>query len=32
MNMMNEDMRWIAPFRELIERALAGGGNDDYQL
>lgn len=25
MNMMNEDMRWIAPFRELIERALAEG-------
>jgi len=25
MNMLDDDMRWIAPFRELIERALAEG-------
>jgi hypothetical protein len=32
MNMMDDEMRWIAPFRELIERALAEGyGQLSYQ-
>lgn len=32
MNLLDDDMRWIAPFRELIERALAEGyGQLSYQ-